>query len=143
MSRILAVDYGDARVGVAISDPLGITAQPLDTLARRGDKHICRELAALVEAREVSEVVVGLPLELSGAEGPAAQKVRAFADRLSRYISIPITFWDERMTSLQAERDMREVGKLKWRKRRGKVDQVAAQLILQAVLDQRGGGVGS
>jgi putative Holliday junction resolvase len=122
---------------VAISDPLGITAQPLDTLARRGDKHICRELAALVEARDVSEVVVGLPLELSGAEGSAAQKVHAFVDRLSRYISVPITLWDERMTSLQAERDMREVGKLKWRKRRGKIDQVAAQLILQAVLDQR------
>lgn len=137
--RLLAVDYGLARVGLAISDPLGITAQPLATIDRRGDKQVCREIADVVRTRDVGEVIVGLPLELSGNRGEAALAVDKFVARLENHVHVPVTTWDERLTTSQAERALAESG-LNWKKRRKVVDQVAACLILQGVLEARSGG---
>lgn len=137
-SRLLGVDYGLVRVGIALSDPLGITAQPLTTLHRRGDKHICREIAQLVEQREVVEVIVGMPLELSGAAGQAAEQVERFVSRLRNYLTVPVTFWDERLTSVTAERELSQAG-VNWRRRKKILDQVAAAIMLQVVLDYRRG----
>jgi len=134
--RLLAVDYGLARVGLAISDPLGITAQPLVSLQRRSDRQICDEVAEIVRVRDVAEVIVGLPLELSGNHGEAAQAVEKFVGTLRKAIDVPITTWDERLTTNAAERSLLESG-LNWKKRRKVVDQVAACLILQGVLDSR------
>lgn len=146
--RLLGIDYGEARVGLALSDPLGLTAQPLTTLERRGDKHICRDIEALVGERGVTEVVVGLPLDMSGQRGASAQKVDAFVERLRRYITIPVLLRDERLTTTQAERVMDQARSGRSRrdsrksregrkKREAVVDQVAAVLILQSELDAR------
>lgn len=131
--RVLAIDYGLARVGLAISDPLRITAQPLITLERRGDKHICREIAAMVEEREVRAIVVGLPLDMSGHESKQAQLVRAFIDRLGRHVRVPIEAWDERLTTVAAERILDEASTSRRKKKRA-IDQIAAALILEGYL---------
>ena len=131
--RVLAIDYGLARVGLAISDPLRITAQPWTTLERRGDKHICREIAAIVEEREVREIVVGLPLDMSGHESKQAELVRAFIDRLGRYVRVPIEAWDERLTTVAAERVLDEARSTRRKKKRA-IDQIAAALILEGYL---------
>lgn len=133
--RVLAIDYGLARVGLAMSDPLRITAQPLTTLERRGDKHICREIAAIVEADEVKEIVVGLPLNMDGTESKQAGLVRAFIDRLLRYVRVPIELWDERLTTVAAHRALDEA-KTNRRKKRESVDQIAAALILEGYLSK-------
>ncbi len=134
--RLLGIDYGEARVGLALSDPLGFTAQPLRTLDRRGDKQICREVQAVVEANAVVGVVVGHPLEMTGASGPAAQRAEAFAERLRRYLRVPVTLRDERMTTMQAERALDE-GRVSRKRQKAVVDQLAAVLILQAELEAR------
>jgi putative holliday junction resolvase len=141
MTRLLGIDYGLERVGIALSDPLGITAQPLETLARTGDKQICRKVAELVGKHEVSEVVVGLPLDMSGAHGEAAQQVQRFVDRLRNYLQVPVTLWDERLSSEAAERAL-SAQNVRGKRRKELVDQVAAALVLQGVLDNRRGEAG-
>lgn len=129
----LGVDPGDARIGVARSDPTGFLATPVETVRRgRGD---LRRLAELVAEVEAVEVVMGLPRSLSGAEGPAATKVRDFAGRLARRIApVSVRLVDERMTTVSAEAMLRERGR-KGQDRRSVVDQAAAVLILQHALD--------
>ena len=135
----LGVDPGDARIGVARSDPTGFLATPLETV-RRGKSDLAR-LARLVRDEEAMEVVVGLPRSLSGREGPAAAKVREFAGALARHVApVPIRLFDERLTTVSAENVLREQGR-KGKKRRAVVDQTAAVLILQQALDtERGTG---
>jgi putative Holliday junction resolvase len=129
----LGVDPGDARIGVATSDPSGVLATPVETV-RRGKGDV-RRLAQLVEEREAVEVVVGLPRSLSGTEGPAAEKVREFAARLARRVApVPVRLCDERLTTVSAESILREQGRSGAR-RRAVVDQAAAVLILQTALD--------
>jgi putative Holliday junction resolvase len=129
----LGVDPGDARIGVARSDPTGFLATPLGTVRRgKGD---LSHLARLVRDEEAVEVVVGLPRSLSGGEGPAAAKTREFAVRLAARISpVPVRLQDERLTTVSAEAMLRDRGK-KGAERRAVVDQVAAVLILQHALD--------
>ena len=129
----LGVDPGDARIGVASSDPSGFLATPVETLRRgKGD---LRRLGQLVEELEAVEVVVGLPRSLSGAEGPAAAKVREFAGRLARRVApVPVRLCDERLTTVSAESILRDQGR-RGAKRRAVVDQAAAVLILQTALD--------
>jgi putative Holliday junction resolvase len=129
----LGVDPGDARIGVASSDPTGFLATPVETVRRgRGD---LRRLGQLVEELEAVEVVVGLPRSLSGAEGPAAVKVREFAARLARRVApVPVRLCDERLTTVSAESILRDQGR-RGAKRRAVVDQAAAVLILQTALD--------
>lgn len=129
----LGVDPGDARIGVARSDPSGFLATPVETV-RRGKGDLAR-LARLVREHEAMEVVVGLPRSLSGAEGPAAVKVREFAARLaSRVEPVPVRLCDERLTTVSAEAMLRDRGR-KGQQRRAVVDQAAAVLILQHALD--------
>jgi len=129
----LGVDPGDARIGVARSDPSGFLATPVETVPR-GDGDVDR-LAALVREEEAVEVVVGLPRSLSGREGPAAQKVREFAGVLARRVApVPVRLCDERLTTVSAENLLRERGR-KGSKRRAVVDQAAAVVILQHALD--------
>jgi putative Holliday junction resolvase len=129
----LGIDPGDARIGVARSDPSGFLATPVETV-RRGKGDLAR-IARLLEEEGAIEVVVGLPRSLSGGEGPAAGKVRDFATRLARLIApVPVRLCDERLTTVSAEAMLRDRGR-KGTKRRAVVDQAAAVLILQHALD--------
>jgi len=130
----LGLDPGDVRIGVARSDPAGVLATPVETI-RRGRGDLAR-IAALVDEQGAIEVIVGLPRSLSGGEGPAAAKVRAFAADLVRRIApIPVRLYDERLTTVSAEAMLRDRGR-KGGKRRAVVDQDAAVLILQQALDR-------
>lgn len=129
----LGIDPGDARIGVARSDPSGILAVPVETVPR-GEGDLAR-IAAILEEENAIEVVVGLPRSLSGKEGPAAAKVRAFAAELARLLApVPVRLCDERLTTVTAESMLRERGR-KGQKRRAVVDQAAAVVILQGALD--------
>ena len=133
----LGIDPGDARIGVARSDPSGFLASPVETVRRgKGDlARIAKILAAEQAESEVVEVVVGLPRSLSGGEGPAAAKVREFAAALARRVGpVPVRLVDERMTTVSAEAMLRDRGR-SGAKRRAVVDQAAAVLILQHALD--------
>ncbi|QVT80370.1 Putative pre-16S rRNA nuclease [Nocardioides aquaticus] len=135
----LGLDPGDARIGVARSDPSGMLATPLDTV-RRGKDDV-RRIRRLTEESEAVEVVVGLPRSLSGREGPAAVKVREFADRLARRLSpVPVRLVDERLSTVSAESTLRSRGR-HGQDRRAVVDMAAAVVILQHALDiERGTG---
>lgn len=129
----LGIDPGDARIGVARSDPSGMLATPVETV-RRGQGDL-RRIGELVKEHEAVELVVGLPRSLSGGEGPAAAKVRAFAARLARRVApVPVRLCDERLTTVSAEAMLRDRGR-KGSDRRSVVDQAAAVLILQNALD--------
>ena len=130
----LGLDPGDARIGVARSDPSGVLATPVETV-RRGRGDLAR-IAALADEESAIEVIVGLPRSLSGGEGPAAVKVREFAAALVRRIApIPVRLYDERLTTVSAEAMLRDRGRTGG-KRRAVVDQAAAVLILQQALDR-------
>ena len=133
--RRLAVDVGDARIGVASCDPDGILATPVETVPGRDVPAAHRRLGADVEEYEPIEVVVGLPRSLSGGEGPAAAKVRAFAEELARASHpIPVRLVDERMTTVTAAQGLRASG-VKSKKGRSGIDQAAAVVILQNALE--------
>lgn len=134
--RIAALDVGKARIGVAISDELGITAQPLGVVRRVGGQTDLRALRDLLAPYEPERVVVGLPLGMSGAEGSQAARVRAFGDRVGAHLGLPVEYWDERLTTVAAERALLEAD-VSRRRRREVVDKVAASLILQSYLAGR------
>jgi len=134
--RYLGLDVGDARIGVALSDETATLASGLETIRRVGPKKDVRAILQLVQGHEVSEVVVGLPRSLNGALGPQAQKVLAFMDDLKTSISVPIVAWDERFTSVVAEKTLIE-GEVSRKDRKSVVDKVAAILLLQGYLDYR------
>ena len=132
--RILALDYGTKRIGVALSDELKWTAQPLETLERRELEWDVAHIAALVTSHDVERVVLGFPLQLDGRQGPAVLAMRAFAVRLEAGISVPIVLWDERMTTKAAE-DLLIAADVSRKKRKGAVDRVAAAILLQSYLE--------
>lgn len=136
LRRVLALDVGDRRIGIAASDELGITAQGVTTLHRRSWAADLAEIARLVEAREAEAVVVGLPLALDGTAGPRAQTVHAFIKRLESVVSVPILTWDERLSTVAAERVLLDAD-VSRAKRRQVVDKTAAVVILQHFLDAR------
>ena len=132
--RILALDVGEKNIGVAISDELGWTAQGLPTLRRQTkDRDTCA-IANIVEEKCVTRIVVGMPISLDGSLGKKAREVASFVEDLKRRLRLPIKVWDERITSVQAERLMLEAD-LSRKKRKKKIDQLSAQLILQSYLD--------
>jgi len=137
--RILSVDYGERRVGLALSDPTATIASPLPTLTRRkGKRPPVAPIARLVEENDVAEVVVGLPLTLEGDDSDWTREVRAFAAALADRTGLPVALQDERMTSVRAERAVRSLGLSKGkREEKGRIDAAAAVLILQAYLDAR------
>jgi putative Holliday junction resolvase len=128
----LGIDPGDARIGVAASDPHGILATPVETV-QRGEGDLAR-LQALVTELNAAIVYVGLPRSLSGREGPAASRVRVFASELAQAVAVPVHLCDERMTTVTAEAQLRGVGR-KGAKRREVVDQAAAMVILETALE--------
>jgi len=136
-SRILALDYGTKRVGVALSDELRWTAQPLETFERRTIDRDVAHIAALVREHAVGEVVLGFPLQLDGREGPAVQAMRNFAAHLERGLPVPLVLWDERLTTKAAE-DLLIAADVSRKKRKGAVDRVAAAILLQSYLASRG-----
>jgi putative Holliday junction resolvase len=136
MRRVLAVDYGRRRIGLAVSDPLGITAQGLDTLEVRSRNLAAAEVSRVAREREAGEIVVGLPLNMDGTAGPMAEEVRAFAAELEERTGLPVALRDERLTSAAAHRTAREM-EVRLRGRKGAIDRMSAVLILQGYLERR------
>jgi putative Holliday junction resolvase len=131
--RILALDYGTKRIGVALSDELGWTAQPLETFERRTLDRDVAHIESLVASHNVDRVILGLPLRLDGREGPAVRAMGEFAVKLEAGLPVPLVLWDERMTTKAAE-DLLIAADVSRKKRKGAVDRVAAALLLQSYL---------
>ena len=137
IQRYLALDVGSKRIGIAVSDELGITAQPVMTLERRRNpREDLRSIARLCRRFEVAGIVVGDPKTLEGSTSPQAEKVRSFAAALGELAGLPIHMWDERLTTHEAHQLLYEAGKAR-QEHRKVVDQVAATLILQSFIDNR------
>ncbi len=132
--RILGLDVGSKRIGIAVSDPLGITAQGLQTLQRRNKRTDLAALEQVIREYKVKEIVVGLPLRMSGAEGIQSDKMQLFAEELRRRFRMPVHLWDERLTSAEANRLLRET-ELSIERRGKAVDRMAAVLILQGWME--------
>ena len=133
--RVLAVDWGAKRFGLALSDPTRLIAQPLTTLIRRAKQRApVADIVALARHHGVTQVVVGLPLDLDGAEGEAAREARALGEAVARRAAIPVSYWDERLSTARALRAARAAG-VRDRDSRERIDQMAAVAILQGWLD--------
>ncbi|MBF0552280.1 MAG: Holliday junction resolvase RuvX [Deltaproteobacteria bacterium] len=132
--RILALDVGTKTIGVAVSDELGIIAQGLTTIRRRDEQADLAQVAAIVDEYQVKEVVVGLPFNMDGSIGPSARLVLALVEQLISCLSVPVETWDERWTTVAAERTLIEAD-VRREKRRKVIDKVAATFILQGYLD--------
>jgi putative Holliday junction resolvase len=135
VKRVLGVDYGAARIGVAISDELGMLAHPLETIPAKNIDTAAKRVAEIARDRDVERVVLGMPKNMSGAFGTAAEEVTAFANKLRPLLHCELMMWDERLTTTAANRALRDSGQ-KTKHTRGVVDQVAAQMILQGYLDR-------
>jgi len=135
MAVILGLDIGDVRIGAAISDELGMAAHPLCTITRKNRKVDLAALNALIDTHGVGQIVVGLPLRLNGEVGIQAQKVKKFAALLERASNLPISFWDESFTTVEAEQILQQTKKRR-KKQKRVIDQVAAVLILDSYLEQ-------
>jgi putative Holliday junction resolvase len=138
---VLGIDAGERRVGVAISDPTRLIASPLAVLDRRRGLHpVLESLSAIAEREGVSQLVVGLPLNADGSEGPQARRAREFARVTERVLGVPVSLWDERLSTRRAEAIVRAQGRnLRRVRQRGQLDAIAAAAILQDFLDHDGG----
>lgn len=136
--RVLSLDIGDKRIGVAVSDELSVTAQGIKTIERSEIEKDIRGIEALIKEYGVEKLVIGLPKNMDGTIGPQGEKVLRFVDKLTKKVEIPITLWDERLTSISAERILIQAD-LSRQKRKKIIDKVAATLILQNYLDSRRG----
>lgn len=132
--RILGLDYGEKRIGAAVCDELGMTAQGLPTLSRKSKKHDLEVLGQWIRNYAVEKIVIGYPLRLDGSEGIQCEKVNRFANLLSKSFSLPVVKWPETMSTKEAEEILISAG-VRWQKRKEKVDRLAACLILQSYLD--------
>ncbi|HRJ72025.1 MAG TPA: Holliday junction resolvase RuvX [Terrimicrobiaceae bacterium] len=133
ITRTLGIDTGDARVGVAISDELGMLAHPLETIETAKTRPVDR-IATIVAEKSVGAIVVGLPRNMDGSFGPAAEKARAFMEELRQRVPCRVVSWDERLTTVSAQRALREAGR-NAKNQRSVIDQAAAQILLQSWLD--------
>lgn len=132
--RVLAIDHGSVRMGIALSDPMGIVAQPLESVPSEPRSQFLARLQELVREKGVELILVGMPRNMDGSYGPAAAKVREFVQELERTVSVPIRTWDERLTSAQANRMLIQAD-VRRSDRRAKVDKTAAAILLQSYLD--------
>ena len=139
MGRILAIDFGSRRMGLAVSDALGITAQGLETLERKNKRSDFARLERTIREYQVTEIVLGNPLRMSGEEGTQSRKVAEFAEELRQRFVLPVHLWDERLTSSEANRLLRDA-EVSLHKRTLAVDRMAATLILQSFLQARSAG---
>ena len=138
--RILALDHGTRRIGVAVSDELKLIAQPLEFIPAAPFADFLARLKVILREKEVESILVGLPRNLDGSYGPAALKVLDFVSALRAAVAMPVETWDERMTTAQAQRFLIQGG-VRREKRKVKVDQTAAAILLQSYLDSRANGV--
>src|SRR5437016_4890880 len=135
--RILALDHGTKRIGVAVSDPMKIIAQPLEFIASEPFAAFLERLKVLILEKEVELILIGMPRNMDGSYGPAALKVQEFVGALKEAVAVPIKLWDERLTSAQANRFL-IAAQVRRSKRKEKVDQTAAAILLQSYLDSLG-----
>ncbi len=136
--RTLAIDYGDRRIGLAVSDLLGITAQPIGYLTVNGDRDAIRQITPYLTEYKIEKIVLGLPKNMDGSEGPRVEKTRDFAKKLSEdFPDIPIDYYDERMTTIVAQRAL--IG-MNVKKKEGKKDMLSAAIILQGYMESHPNG---
>lgn len=141
MARVMGLDYGERRIGVAISDPTRTIAQPLSTIVRRaGKRPPYTKILELVEHYQPETIVIGLPIETSGQEGPQAARVREFGEGLRRRTAVVIEYWDERFTSERARKELIMLEPSGNRREKGRVDALAASFILMAYLNAGASG---
>ena len=133
--KILGIDLGDARIGLAISDDLGMLAHPLETVAVKQTDPL-RRIAEVVARDKITRIILGLPRNMDGTYGPAAEKSRVYAEKLRAVVPCEVVLWDERLTSVAAQRALHEMGR-NVKQSRPVIDQVAAQMILQGWLDSQ------
>lgn len=133
MSRILGIDVGEARIGLALSDELRMLAHPLETVRVKDGKPL-EHVAEVIRREKIDTVVIGLPRNMNGTYGPAAEKVKEFAQKLQALVPCTVKFWDERLSTVAAQRSLHDAGR-NTKKSREVIDQVAAQMILQTYLD--------
>ena len=131
--RYMGIDYGDARVGIALSDPLGMLAQRYTTLENTGNRKLVEQIAQLVKEKQVEQIVIGLPKNMDGSEGFRAEATYAFAERLKTVTDAKISFWDERLTTVAAHGYLSELN-VRGKKRKASVDAVSAELILEGFM---------
>jgi len=132
--RILGLDYGEKRIGVSVCDELGLTAHGLPTIIRKSRKHDWEILENMVKDYQVEKIVIGYPVRLDGSEGIQCEKVNRFASLLEKKFALPVIKWQETLSTKEAENILINAG-LRWKKRKAKVDQLAACLILQSYLE--------
>ena len=133
--RILGLDYGEKRIGVAISDPMGILASPLTVIESKSTHSDIEQIVSLTQEHEIEQIVIGLPRSLDGSESKQAQMTRDFIDLLQGQLNIPVNTWDERLSTVAADRMMNEAGVKKGKKKK-RIDSAAATIILQNYLDR-------
>ena len=135
--RLMGIDFGDARVGVALSDPLGIMAQGYKTVQNDGTDSLYHELAAIIKEKEVTKIVIGLPKNMDNTEGFRSEATKLFAEKLKDYTDAPIDFCDERLTTVSAHGMLSEMN-VRGKKRKGAVDTLSAALILETYMRKNG-----
>ena len=137
VQRILGIDFGTSRIGLSLSDPLLILAQPYETL--KNDSETMRRIVDIVEREQVGQVIVGMPLNLKGQKGKKALEVEQFVSRLKEHLRVEVMVWDERFTTLMAHQTLRRMGTKKRDREtnKGRIDAMAASLLLQSYLDSR------
>ncbi len=136
--RIMGLDLGDKTIGVAISDAMKWTAQGLETIQRKQEKQDVQRLREIVSEHEVESIVLGLPVNMNGTMGPRSELVKNFAAVLEKQLKLPVYFWDERLSTVAAERTLLEAD-VSRKKRKHVIDKLAAVIILQGYLDARQG----
>lgn len=134
--RLMGIDYGDRHIGIAVSDELFLTAQGVTALRNSGDERVVNDIRKLAEEYNVKELVVGLPKNMNGTIGPRGQMAEAFAASLRDALSLPVTLWDERLTTMSAQRTLLEAD-VSRKKRKAVIDKMAAALILQNYMDSK------
>jgi putative Holliday junction resolvase len=132
--RILALDHGSRRIGVAISDEMRTIAQPLEFISAEPFEEVVKRLREIIQQQNVGLILLGMPRNMDGSYGPAAAKTKGFAEALAREIPVPIRTWDERLTSVMANRSLIDAG-VRRQKRKERVDKTAAAILLQSYLD--------
>ena len=132
--RVLCLDLGERRIGVAISDPMGWTAQGVESYNYKGDEDLMRHILQLITDKQAEKLVIGMPRNMNGTYGPMSEKIKAFANGFAPVCPVPIVLWDERLTTVAAQRTLLE-GNVRRDKRRQVVDKLAACLILQNYLE--------
>ena len=136
MKRVLGIDYGKARIGLALSDELQILAHPAETISVAKTADSLGRIAAIVREKNVERIIVGLPRHMNGSMGTSAEEARSFAEKLQEVVTCKVLTWDERLSTGAAHRALREAGKSS-RQTRGYIDHVAAQMLLQSYLDSQ------